>query len=397
MARNIQIVYLIAFLNRCWFWTAIWIFFYLKFTNYGGIGLIESLMIVISVILEIPTGAIADLIGKQKTLLISMVFWTVANIVMGFSVNFFTLMSAAFIASIGAAFYSGSFEAIIFDSLKQMNQDNRYEKVISRTNTLDLIAMALSSIVGGYLYAIDPRWPFLFTAVASGTAIVATIFLEEPKVDSEKFSLKIFLNQNQQGLKALFSRASHRAIVFFFLPIIAVYIFGYQFLQDAINVQLGFSTNELGIIIALIGLTAAFFSYLTPHITQLMSFWKFTLLAGAITSIVFISIAFLPPVIAIAISLIRIGLLTNVANLVSTKINSLSTSQNRATTLSTFNLIANLPYVFMATLMGKAIEATSALHVARLMGFLVVIIVLFQVLLVLYNRSYFTENISAKR
>jgi len=72
--RNVLLSYLLAFSKTTWFWLGIWIFYYLRFTDYAGIGLIETVLIVTVTLAEIPTGAIADLIGKKKTLILPF-YW----------------------------------------------------------------------------------------------------------------------------------------------------------------------------------------------------------------------------------------------------------------------------------------------------------------------------------
>lgn len=63
--KNIAIAYLLTFCKNSWFWLGIWVFYYLQFTNYAGIGIIETVLIITMTLTEIPTGAIADLFGKQ--------------------------------------------------------------------------------------------------------------------------------------------------------------------------------------------------------------------------------------------------------------------------------------------------------------------------------------------
>ena len=66
MNRNITISYFLAFAKNTWFWLGIWIFYYLQFTNYAGIGIIETVLIVTATLTEIPTGAVADIFGKKN-------------------------------------------------------------------------------------------------------------------------------------------------------------------------------------------------------------------------------------------------------------------------------------------------------------------------------------------
>lgn len=68
LARNIALAYILTISRFSWFWLGIWVLYYLKFTNYTGIGLIEMVMIFTMLLLEIPTGAIADLLGKNGRL-----------------------------------------------------------------------------------------------------------------------------------------------------------------------------------------------------------------------------------------------------------------------------------------------------------------------------------------
>lgn len=70
--RNIKLIYILSILYNSWFWIGIWVLYYLRYTSYAGIGLLESVMIFTSTTTEIPTGAIADLLGRKKTLTMSL-------------------------------------------------------------------------------------------------------------------------------------------------------------------------------------------------------------------------------------------------------------------------------------------------------------------------------------
>ena len=74
LQRNIKLAYLFSFFNYAWFWLGIWVFYYLRFTTYGGIGLIETVLIATMTLAEIPTGAVADLLGKKWSLTIAFLF-----------------------------------------------------------------------------------------------------------------------------------------------------------------------------------------------------------------------------------------------------------------------------------------------------------------------------------
>ena len=118
MKRNITIAYVLSYLKHSWFWAGIWVFYYLRYTNYAGIGLIETIMIVTMTVSEIPTGAIGDLLGKRITLFIAFFLESFGNFIMAFAPNFGILALSVFVMSFGGTMYSGTAEALAYDSLK---------------------------------------------------------------------------------------------------------------------------------------------------------------------------------------------------------------------------------------------------------------------------------------
>ena len=145
--RNVLLSYLLAFSKTTWFWLGIWIFYYLRFTDYAGIGLIETVLIVTITLAEIPTGAIADLIGKKKTLILAFLLETVGGFMMAATPNFPILLLSVFVMCVGGAFYSGTLDALVFDSLKEEGQEGTFAKKIANINTISLLSPAICGVI----------------------------------------------------------------------------------------------------------------------------------------------------------------------------------------------------------------------------------------------------------
>ena len=90
--KNVKIAYYLSFLWRSWFWLGIWVFYYLRFTDYAGIGFLEAVMITTSTLGEIPTGAIADILGKKKAVSIAFFLGGLGNLIMAFAPNYWVLI-----------------------------------------------------------------------------------------------------------------------------------------------------------------------------------------------------------------------------------------------------------------------------------------------------------------
>lgn len=92
MERNIKIAYIVATFRNAWFWLGVWILFYLSITNYSGIGIVESTLFFTAIILEVPTGALADILGKRKTIIISFFLSAICNFGIAYSTNLNNLL-----------------------------------------------------------------------------------------------------------------------------------------------------------------------------------------------------------------------------------------------------------------------------------------------------------------
>src|SRR3990167_8722312 len=182
--KNIWISYFLAFCKNAWFWLGVWVFYYLLYTNYAGIGIIETTLVITYILTEIPTGAIADLLGKKNTLFISFLFKMIGSFMMAFAPNFIFLLTSVMVLAIGGTLYSGTLEALIFDSLKQVKREKFYPKIISNISSISLITTAVCGLLGGYFYLISPSLPFALEGVFSLFGLIGVFFLIEPQLDN---------------------------------------------------------------------------------------------------------------------------------------------------------------------------------------------------------------------
>jgi len=370
----------LCFLKQTWFWLGIWVFFYLRFTNYAGIGLLESIMIITFTVSEIPSGAIADLLGKKNTLIVSFLLQSIGNIVMGFTPNFMFLGLGIFIACIGGALYSGTMEALVYDSLIDEKKEKHYDKAIANMSTIQLIASALASIIGGFMYTINPSLPFHAVGLAYFIGFILSFFLKEPLVDTEKFSLKNFIQQTKEGVKQLFGKQVVKNQTIMVLSTAMFTVIVYEMLNDILAVEFGFSETQLGIFVAVTYLVSAAASQFTPQFRKKIGDSKGLLLMGTIIAISLLISPFVSLILGAISILIRFASQSVYDNFISIIVNKNTESKYRATTLSTFNMVKNMPYVLTAFILGSFIDSFSARNIAFVLGVLLSILVALQFL-----------------
>lgn len=358
--RNITIAYTLSFLWKCWFWLGIWVFYYLRFTDYAGIGFLEAVMITTATIGEIPTGAIADILGKKIAVTLAFFLGALGNILMAFAPNYWLLVVSIMTMTIGGAFYSGSLEALVYDTLKQSKKTDLYQKVIGRMTTMQNLGMAFSGILGGFLYKWHVSLPFLLVATAYLVGLVLSFWLKEPIIDTEKYSWTKFIHQSAEGFRQLFANRKLAIMVMAFLIPGAFMIATENVLNDATAVELGFSSIQLGIFATILYLFGVLVSEKTEWLSsRLNTRWIYggSVAIYALTLLVMPKAVFLTGAILL---LVRYGTQTFFGNYESVRINSVIDSRYRATTLSTFSLLRNIPYVLTATVIGMMMNFYTA-------------------------------------
>jgi MFS family permease len=360
--RNIKLSYAIIYLNSSLFWIPIWVLYYLRFTSYAGIGIIESIMIFTSTALEIPTGAIADLLGKRNTLIASFVFRSAGNILMGLATSFSQIGFSVFIMTIGGALYSGTMESLVYDSLKEKGQESRFDKIVAHTTSIQLIATAIASIAGGLLYMKSVQLPFFALAACQIIALVLCIMLTEPKVDSYRFSFKRYKNQLASGFSQLFSVQAVKKRLLFILMLGALFVVSYEVVSDIVLVEFGYNAKEIGILISIMYIVGATSSQITPYLSR-----RFGLMPSILgTSIVGATTYVVTPILnkfsAGVSNGVRVASWAACDNLTAEILNKNIDSKYRATTISTFYMLQKLPYLILAYPIGIIIDKYSAVN-----------------------------------
>ncbi len=255
-----------------WFYVAIgvWVLIWRNYLSWEEIGLITSLGIFVSFILELPSGALADLIGRRKTIIfgrilgvIGFALYSVAD-----SLPLFILGNILYHAN--WTFESGALSALLYDSLKENGKEKEhYQKTESDAFFYATLGMALASVIGGYLFKINIHLPYIFSTGVATLALISSFWLEEPTIDSEKFSLKTYISQNIDGIKHIFRHKQIQAVSIFSILISFIATIGIFYLYEPRLAEGGFPPEWLGWLVAGTYIVRAIGTKLIPFIMKL--------------------------------------------------------------------------------------------------------------------------------
>lgn len=133
-----------------------------KGLSFFHIGLLIGFREVCINLMEVPTGAIADLHGRRRSMVFSMVGYILSFVIFALSANTVHLIFAMFFFAVGEAFRTGTHKAMIFDWLKRENRLSEKTKVYGITRSWSKIGAAVSVVLAGGLVFYSGRYSNVF-------------------------------------------------------------------------------------------------------------------------------------------------------------------------------------------------------------------------------------------
>ncbi|MFX1451031.1 MAG: MFS transporter [Promethearchaeota archaeon] len=201
------------------------------FTDWGGLNffqimLLQSWFLFWFFILEIPTGTVADFLGRKHSLMLASLINVVGALVYGSTPNFFVFMIGEFLWGFSMSLYSGATEAFVYDSLKEINETEKSKKIMGRMESFKLVGIMLGAILGSLIVVIfDLRATMLFVSIPTGLAFFISLTFKEPPLE-ENAEKKSYLTILKEGVKYLHEHKilNILAIDMIFLACVAYFI-----------------------------------------------------------------------------------------------------------------------------------------------------------------------------
>ena len=152
------------------------------------IGLAESVFHIVSLLCEVPSGMAADLLGRRKTLLSGGVLTVTCNLLMAFAPNLFTICLAMGLSALAMTMFSGTFTALVYDSLKTEGREDEYIQVSANSSQISMLASAIGSLASLLKRFLGFAGFYLLSAAFEGVSTAALALMEEPIVTKAQAS-----------------------------------------------------------------------------------------------------------------------------------------------------------------------------------------------------------------
>lgn len=103
------------------------------------------------ILLELPTGGLADAIGRKRVYLLSLAMLFIGGLGMLIAWNFGTMMIAFCFMGIARALSSGSLDAWFVDEFQRVEPDGNLQQALARIGFFIPLGLGIGSLIGGVL------------------------------------------------------------------------------------------------------------------------------------------------------------------------------------------------------------------------------------------------------
>ncbi len=302
--------------------------------------------------LEVPSGWISDVWKRKHVLVTAACIYVFGFTALLLADRFLTVILAQAYLGVAVSLASGTNTAMLYDSLLSINREAEFTKLEGRRVGLRFYSFAVSSILGGILYEINPQLPFIITVLACIPAVFfATMLIESPRAMStnDKNPVRDMFDTMKYALHG------HKEIAFIiiFAAVLASSTKLIMWSQQPYYMALEVPEFYFGFLIAIgamLGGTCSQFSYLFQGRVSNIRMLFFIFLAAI--AICFFA-GFFVSYAGIILLMFGGSCLYGLANpRVDNAINQRVSSERRATILSTKNLLAQLFFIPASLLIG---------------------------------------------
>lgn len=180
LAKKLNHIYMFLFALR--FSEAFWVI-YLRTRgfSFAAIGLFEAVYHVAGFFAEIPTGIIADRIGRRNCLLIGRITCIITAALMLSSQSIPLLALTFALWSLGGAFHSGAYEALVYDGMVAEGRQDSFTREWGRLNGTYLAGASLAALAGGLVAGATALSALYYMSIgADCLAIIGLLLVREP-------------------------------------------------------------------------------------------------------------------------------------------------------------------------------------------------------------------------
>lgn len=360
-AANIWKMYALRLLYNTYFVSAVLVPFY---TDWGHIEFSQILFLnawfmTWIFLLEIPTGAVADFLGRKVSILLGLGVGIIGVWVYVSHPHYIVFLGGEVILAISYTLLSGADEALIYDTLKKLHNTEISKKVFSNMESFKLAGIVIGAVSGGFIAKnLGLRYPLLLQAGPFAIAGCLAFTFKEARVSENRpgLSFREYKKILREGIKYFLG---NRTLKILTLDMVVVFAFSWLMIwfYQALLQNAGVDITYFGFVHAFMCLAQIFIISNFIRLERWLGAKKRLLFLGAFLTGVFyimLGVTRFKPLVILGI-ILSAGFGLSRGPLFSNYMNKHIPSERRATVLSTTSMlrtfsivIANITAGFLA-------------------------------------------------
>lgn len=376
--RNINLDYISTFITNLNMQSSIWVL-YLAYCgmNLMQIGLLEGIYHATSIVCEIPSGALADLVGRRKSMMLGRICVTISCIIMLFTRNFWWFAISFLLQALGNNFNSGSEEALVYDSMICLGEEEDYIRINGRINTVIEVSQAIATVAGGVLAEYSYFVCYAACTVISLLAFVPVMFMKEPPVlkDGEKeehlTAGRLVARHFQTSFGILASDLRILKIVTYFSVVFAAHTLLFFYSQQYYS-DMGYNKIQISIIMLFAGLASCLGAILSEKLYRRFE-KKISVFSTAMIALTLVFYSIGNPVLSIGMFIGANFFNSVLYPIESESLNRIIPSEQRATLISVNSMFFSIVMIVTFPVVGALADVWSLAPILGVFGALLLL------------------------
>jgi len=178
MRRTLHLFYLYTCLSGLTFSWTTWFAFVAA--RGGNPGWAESAFHIAILLGEVPTGVVADLLGRGRSMLIGLVLNALSLFCYPLITGTVSACLVLGLSGLSLTFLSGADTALLYEAASAVGGEDLARRSFARASALQMAALAAAPVAAGWLYQQHPLAPFLAQGLLTLLAAVAVWRMAEP-------------------------------------------------------------------------------------------------------------------------------------------------------------------------------------------------------------------------
>lgn len=185
--KQLQKLYLYELISGFQIVDAVWVVFLLqRGFSIAQVGIAEGVFHVVSMCCEIPSGMVADLIGRKRTLVLSGLVSAAGSLCMILTNAFPMILVAMGLNALSYNLVSGSREALTYDSLLEAGAQEDYLRVSATQEKLYLAIFAAANLFSVVTVSLGYEKGYLISMIQGLCCSIVAFGLWEPRRENRK-------------------------------------------------------------------------------------------------------------------------------------------------------------------------------------------------------------------